>query len=54
VACPPQGCFLNEVSEDCWSAMDILGYCWLLPVLCQAIVHRPSERHVNGEDGLDP
>jgi hypothetical protein len=34
--------------------MDVLGCRWLLPVLCQAIVRRPSGRHVDGGDGLDP
>jgi hypothetical protein len=39
---------------NCWSVMDILGCRGLLPLLCQAIVHRPSACHVDGGDGLDP
>jgi hypothetical protein len=34
--------------------IDVLGCCWLLPLLCQAIVHRPSALHVDGGDGLGP
>jgi hypothetical protein len=47
-----QGYFLDEVSGDWWSVMDVLGCHWLLPVLCQAIVHRPSERRADEGDGL--
>jgi hypothetical protein len=55
VACLPQGCLLGQVNEGWYSvAMGALGYCWLLPLLCQASVHRPSGHHVNGGDGLDP
>jgi hypothetical protein len=47
-----QGCSLNEASEDWWSTMDVFGL--LPPMLCQAIVCRPSECHVDGGGGLDP
>jgi hypothetical protein len=54
VACLLLGCLLNKVSEDWWSAMDVLGYRWLPPLLCQASVCRPSGHHVDEGDGLDP
>ena len=49
-----QGFLLGQVNKDWYLAIDILGYCWLPPLLCQASVHRPSGCHVDGGDGLDP